>query len=489
MLRVLGKARIQHADTGVVYKIDKDSLDFDFDEDREREIRRGAQIEYNAIFDHPQLGRLTWTVVEASFDSIEHHDYNVQNHILLKNFGFILSDEISDADGDEEDDEDRIAEMVEWFHENFEAPDDLPYDKEMGHLWLYGGPFDASYVLQENFPDEDYDIIEATVANIEGGAFNEWAPISGTKYFDDEEYRNKEPIIDDNLKDIEYALNALIDNAPKPKTAPAFALGDDNRFHITLPPDSQPVDSRDVSLKELRETIEALLKSRIWANTHPELTPIVEEYKEVISGEQVSISEVYWSGIKFDNAVQMIKETLPFNAKVDIKTAIDKHGAYIVLDEEGRRLVEASVVYRQSAEQAEVLKTAGEQLAKNVAENPDLFGKDVRDNFSDFSNDIGKGKYPERSNQSNVNKITNLFSSILRWMKSPKGTIMSVIFGGSVVTSTPGQMAIKAGASLINKAWVFLINTASSIKAFATQSPWLAEVVQLLEYIKPIIGL
>ena len=384
-------------------------------------------------------------------------------------------------DGLSEDDEERqinIEALVFWFKENYQDLDEGGLYHESKEGGYHGDICDASEELHKNFPNEDYDIIEAAVEEIEASGNTQWTPI----------YDDKESLIGDSLEDIDDKLSTLIDNAPKPKTAPAFALGDDNRFHITLPPDSQPVDSRDVSLKELRETIEALLKSRIWANTHPELTPIVEEYKEVISGEQVSISEVYWSGIKFDNAVEMIKETLPFNAKVDIKTAIDKHGAYIVLDEEGRRLVEASVVYRQSAEQAEVLKTAGEQLAKNVAENPDLFGKDVRDNFSDFSNDIGKGKYPERSNQSNVNKITNLFSSILRWMKSPKGTITSVILGGSVVTSTPGQMAIKAGASLIDKAWVFLINTASSIKAFATQSPWLAEAVQILERIASVIG-
>ncbi len=476
MIDVFGKARIQHADTGEVYEIDEALFDFENTSTDER--KNGIEKTYTAELDHPELGNLTWEVWEYPAGIYNDNDYNIGKHILLKNFDFEIKPETPDDYDYQEEIDNIIDGMVKWFKQNFEDPaESVTYvSREGGYQWQNGGPCDAREELENKFPEDPEECIESAVREIEFDGTKEWSPIQDVRDSDRD------------LEDINDKLSTLIDNAPKSKTAPAFALGGDNRFHIIDPPDSQPVDSRDVSLKELRETIEALLKSRIWANTHPELTPIVEEYKKIISSDQVSISEAYWSGIKFDNAVEMIKETLPFNAKVDIKTAIDKHGAYIVLNEEGRRLVEASATYRQSAEQAEVLKTAGKQFAKSVAENPDLFGEDVQEHFRDFSNDIGKGKYPERSNQSFGNTVINFVSSILRWIKRPEGMAISAIFGSAVATSVPGKIAIKAVAGRIDTVYYFLINSASSIKAFAIQSPWLAEAVQILERIASIIG-
>ncbi len=279
-------------------------------------------------------------------------------------------------------------------------------------------------------------------------------------------------------------LKILIDSAPEPKTAPTFALGDDNHFHITPPPDNQPVNIQDVSLKKLRETIEALLKSRIWANTHPELTPIVEEYKEVISGEKISISEIYWSGVKLDNAVEMLKETLPFNAQLNLKTALDAHGVYIMLNEEGRNLVNAATAYRQSAKQKEALEQASKQFAKSVAENSNLFGKDVRDHFRDFSNDIGKGKYPERSNQSAGNTLTNLVSSVF----IATGAAAIAFIGDSVTASVPAMAVSALGTEAINAAGFFLVNNAHLLLMLAAplagEQSWLASAAHLLERIR-----
>ena len=506
MLRVFGKARIQHGDTGVVYQIDKDSLDFDeeahqtrrrifIDDQTVRRRGRGREpIEHHATFEHEQLGTLIWTVWEDSFGSIDHHNYNIGNHELLKNFNFSLDDRIPD---EEDDRQNRIDEMIGWFHENFEDPQmELPYDKELGFLWLYGGPFDASDVLQDNFPDEDYDIIEVAVEAIEFDGTNEWAPISGTKYYNDEDYLNEDPIIDYDIKKINDRLNTLIDNAPAPTTDPAFAFGEDNLLHIIDPPDNQPVDSQNNLLNGLRTITDDLLQSLRGANAHQDLIPIIEKYKESLLGDEISISQLYWCGIRLDKITQIIKRgiaekelpSLPTNTETYLESALEIHGTYIMSNPEGQRLVDASAAYHRTPEQTQELKTAGDQFANSIAENSDLFGADVQEHFRDFSSDIGNGQHPERSNQSFGNTVTNFFSSILRWMKTPKGTIASVIFGGAVAKSTPGQMAITAGANLIDKAWIFLTNTASSIKVFATQSPWLADVIQFLEYIRPIIG-
>ncbi len=288
-------------------------------------------------------------------------------------------------------------------------------------------------------------------------------------------------------------LKILIDSAPEPKTAPTFALGDDNHFHITPPPDNQPVNSQDVSLKTLRETIEALLESHIGANSHLELTPIIEEYKEAISSEKISISHLYWSGIKLDNAVQIIKQgiaakeqpSLPLTTELNLKTALDAHGVYIMLNEEGRNLVNAAIAYRQSAEQKEGLKQASKQFADSVAENQDLFGADVRKHVYDVLMDIEKGQYQERSNQSAGNTLTNLVSSVF----IATGTFAAMaIIGESVTASVPGMAASALGAEAINAAGLFLVNNAHLLLMLAAplagEQSWLASAAHLLERIR-----
>ncbi len=370
-----------------------------------------------------------------------------------------------------DDRQDKIKKLlVDWFYENFQDPAEGGLYHESKEGGYHGDIRDASDELQNKFPFAPDDIIMAAVEEIESHGGHQWTPI----------YDSEASLIGE--------LNTLIDSAPEPKTAPTFALGDDNLFYITSPPDNQPVNRQDASLKTLRETIEALLKSRIWANTHPELTPIVEEYKEVISGDQVSISEIYWSGVKFDNAVQILKENLSFNAKLDLETALDKHGAYIVLDEEGRRLLEASATYRQSAEQTEALKQASKQFADNIAKDQNLFDENVRKLVYDVLMDIGKGQYKERSNHSAGNTLTNLVSGIFKVVGI--GAAMAII-GSMVSPSVPAMAASTLGTEAINAGWYFLIDKAPLLQiiapSIAGESSWLASAADILERIRLMI--
>ncbi len=489
MLRVFGKARIQHADTGVVYEISVTSLDFENIATDER--KNGIEITYTAELDHPELGALTWEVWEYPIGILNHNDCNIGKHKLLKDFNFEIEEEI--PDDAEEERQDRIDGMVEWFKENFEDPaESVTYvSSEGGYQWQNDGPCDAREELENKFPDEHEEFIESAVEEIESDGTVDWTPIQHPRDSD-----TKDMFPERYLKDIEDALNTLINNAPKPKTAPDFALGNDNRFHIIDPPDNQPVDSQNNLLNGLRTITNDLLQSLRGANAHQDLIPIIKKYKEALFGDEISISQLYWCGIRLDKIAQIIKRgiaekelpSLPTNTETYLESALEIHGTYIMSNPEGQILVRDSVAYRQPPEQTEVLKTAGEQFANSVAENPNLFGEDVQEHFRDFSNDIGNGQYPERSNQSFGNTVINFVSSILRWIKRPEGMAISAIFGSAVATSVPGKIAIKAVAGRIDTVYYFLINTASSIKAFATQSPWLAEVVQFLGRIISIIG-
>jgi hypothetical protein len=63
----------------------------------------------------------------------------------------------------------QIAVMREWFFTNFSDPNDLPYDSsEGGYQWIWGGPYDASDELHDEFEGfAKDDAIEALVSELQ----------------------------------------------------------------------------------------------------------------------------------------------------------------------------------------------------------------------------------------------------------------------------------------------------------------------------------
>lgn len=59
--------------------------------------------------------------------------------------------------------------MIDWFNANYEEPAaSVPYDgREGGYQYFAGGPYDASEVLQENFPESDSRDVEEAVNLLE----------------------------------------------------------------------------------------------------------------------------------------------------------------------------------------------------------------------------------------------------------------------------------------------------------------------------------
>ncbi len=392
------------------------------------------------------------------------------NFGVKKNLGFILNDVKRERKTDE---------LVEWFYENYQDPSKGGLYQENKEGGFHGDIRDVSDELQNRFPNEYYDIIEATVKKIESHGGHQWTPIYGSEV----------SLIDE--------LNTLIDSAPKTKTDPAFILGDDNLFYITLPPDNQPADSQDDLLDELRAIIDDLLKSLVGTNAHLELIPIIKRYKEAISGNQISISRIYARGRRLDNALQITKnriesegiQLLRQSTETDIESALEIHGNYIMSSAEGRQLVQDSADYRQSAEQTEALKDASEQLANTIIESQNLFGEDVREHIRDVLMDIAQGQHPERSNQGVVNTLTNFVSDIFK--AGGKDAVMAII-SVSVATSGPGMAASALGAEAINAAGFFLVNNAHLLSMLAIplagEQSWLVLAADFLERIRLMIN-
>ncbi len=499
MIYAIGKARIQHADTGKIYEISSDKgglIILEFSRTRKEEVKK-----YSARIEHSELGKLNWEVWQDPVGILHHHETNVGTHKLLEDFNFGIEEEIPDEDEEAYEDyerQEKIDELVTWFKENYEDPDiELPYDEaSKSYIWLYGGPFDAREKLEENFSGDLEDIIEGAVEEIQSYGVYEWSPIAGTNDYEDIQFEVDEAIIEYHIKDIDKKLNKIIDQAPETKTDPAFTFGNDNLFHITLPPDNQPVDSQDELLDELRTVIDDLLESLVGANFHQDMIPIIERYKEAISGNEISISRLYGRGIRLDNVVQAIKRgieakeqpSLPLNTESNLETALEIHGSYIMSSAEGQRLVQDAVTYRQSPEQTEEFKKASKQLANIITESRNLFGEDVREHVRDVLMDIAQGQHPERSNQSAGKTLTNMVSGILVWIKNTSTQAIYGILLDAFVKNAKGAVEIAIGTAAINMALGTLINIAPLLLILAAtlagELSWLASAAHLLESIR-----
>ncbi len=91
-----GVARIRHKDTGVIYDVESDELDWDQVGGDERQM--GPELHYEAVLDHPQLGELTWGLWEYPIGIENHHDTDAGGHEVVEDFDYGLEHEEPEPD-------------------------------------------------------------------------------------------------------------------------------------------------------------------------------------------------------------------------------------------------------------------------------------------------------------------------------------------------------------------------------------------------------
>lgn len=83
-----GIARIRHRDTGEVFEIEAEDLDWDVVGSDERQM--GPETTYTAVIDHPELGELSWTLWEYPMGAENDRETDINGHELLENVRFGL---------------------------------------------------------------------------------------------------------------------------------------------------------------------------------------------------------------------------------------------------------------------------------------------------------------------------------------------------------------------------------------------------------------
>ena len=91
-----GAAQIRHKTTGVVYSIESDELDWDAVGSDERQM--GPEIRYEAVLDHPELGRLSWSLWEYPVGIENYDETNVGGHEVVEDFVYGLEHEADPDD-------------------------------------------------------------------------------------------------------------------------------------------------------------------------------------------------------------------------------------------------------------------------------------------------------------------------------------------------------------------------------------------------------
>ena len=91
-----GTARIRHIETGEIHEIDSTDLDWDAVDGDEREM--GLEIHYEAIIEHPELGRMTWGLWEYPVGAENDRNTDAGKHEIVEDFDYGLEQEASEPD-------------------------------------------------------------------------------------------------------------------------------------------------------------------------------------------------------------------------------------------------------------------------------------------------------------------------------------------------------------------------------------------------------
>ena len=494
MIYTSGKSLIKHAKTGQVYEIKSDLIDFNLIESEERSM--GVERMYSAVVNHPQLGRLVWSLWEYPIGAENHRKTDVTPHKLVENIHFELDDHGRRH---------QIDSMVEWFRE--ENQWQVSNDSVMDAGYCDPIPMqDPREALREFFEGEPEEIIEAAVKEIQSEGIGDRGTIGSPEESGESQlslfdgHDEKKPTLSSDLQEIATKLDSLIADLPAPQVYPAFSIGDDGVLHLASPPDIQATPSEDPLFEELKATAYDLGQALIGSNAYTVLSSMVEQYNQALSDEQISISRLYALGVKLENVAFSTKRSIeaedlpafPLNVEHNLDSTLELHGTYIMSQEEGRSLAESASNYRQSPQQTEKLREAGKQIVASIANHPDLFKEGVKELIARDVEDIGQGEQPEKSNQVATTTIYNLGLGMLLGIGviGARGIIMALT-GETVTGSVPGAAVIEIGSEAINAVWYFLSANLPSFKVIAGfasfDASWITQFSDLLGRLKELI--
>jgi hypothetical protein len=209
---------------------------------------------------------------------------------------------------------------------------------------------------------------------------------------------------------------------------------------------------------------------------------IVPQYLACLRAEALSIDRLYALGVRLGNARGKLQKQIDSkdypDLAPDVAEALDSvlelHGPVLLSTAEGRRLVDASSDYLQTAADNTALKRAAIDYAYAVANSPDLFNKEARELLPQLNEDVGTGTHPERSTQVAMSASRNLLITVAT-------VVLCETLKDGLAASVVGTNLTGVTAQTINFAWAFLTSNLPIIRELAAVSgPYLQWIEPLL---------
>ena len=209
---------------------------------------------------------------------------------------------------------------------------------------------------------------------------------------------------------------------------------------------------------------------------------IAPQYLACLRAEPLSVDRLYALGVRLGNARGKLQRQIDSkdypDLAPDVAEALDSvlelHGPVLLSTAEGRRLVDASSNYLQTAADNVALKRAATGYGKAVANSPDLFNKEARELLPQLNEDVGTGTHPERSTQVAMSASRNLLITVAT-------VVLCETLKDGLAASVVGTSLTGVTAQTINFAFVFLTSNLPTIRELAAVSgPYLQWIEPLL---------
>lgn len=482
-----GEAVIRHRLTGEHFTIDADELSWELVDAEEENM--GERRHFAATIEHPELGPLTWHLWEYPIGTEEDHDTDANGHQVIQNLTFGLEHTPEEDDQREQ----LIAAIVEWFHGRYEDPAQrTSYNgREGGYLWDHGGPFDARTEIEENYREVPEYILEAAVAEIESDGTVEWA---GGDWWDEEDgypyddesdgiFSINEPLPDisnfnfEDDHDDQYGPGDDSDELALPDQGVGirFVLSDNGTIGLARPDlPSDGLSAIQTILPELQASAKDLVALLNGSNTYPTLAGLAARYTEAISGDNLAIGLIYALGVRLENSYKRIEveilkgelPTLPPDTGEALDSVLSLHGPMILSTSEGRQLFDQSNEFRRSDAETEQYRAVAEKLVEAIVQTPDLVERDAANLVAAINEDVGTGPHPARTLQAAHGANRNLLLTI----GAVAGACVTGVIGTAFVASEPGLLAVGTATQAMNAAWGFLQVNAPILREFIAAS-------------------
>ena len=436
MVYTRGTARIRHSESGVIYEIPADEVDFVTLSSEERQM--GPEISYIAQVEHPELGSINWMLWEYPIGAENDRETDVGLHELLENINFGLS-----AEPPEEDEVDyRVDLLVDWFFSHFEDPaHETPYNgREGGYQYIHGGPYDAREELENQFPEELDQVIELAVSKIEADGIINWAPKRVENEV--EELWGELDVVPETIGEIK--TDDLLAEYSSSSLSVHFEFDSDGIIKFAYPKTAPAPPHNDPIFAALLENTEQLGEVLNGTNSHVELERVLARYRSSLDAEQFSIRQMYDRGVNLQNAAASIREQiaadalppLPDESSVLLSTILELHSAILQDHPEGVTLLEDAQTFQLKVDEQALLKSVADIISAEMEKQKELFSEEVLEVVEYELSKIGQGPHPQQSNQVAFTTIISLGTCLVAEVILQSAVGGAFVAGGAEVVNT-----------------------------------------------------